>query len=135
MTASTAKTLVRVLSFLPGAFGAWVLLLSVMFFVSALREFVLWELTLGIAFGFFAVYLFRRVYLSWRRPSSEIVREVCGWTAFALLALCSLTVERLNAQGHERVSTGVAIVTLPLVITVFVVLRRRLLAAICGVLI
>jgi len=135
MTASTAKTMVRMLSLLPGAFGALLLLLGVMLCVSALREFVWWHLALGIAFGCFAVYLFRRVYLSGRRPSSEIVREVCGWTAFALLALCSLAVERLDAQGHDRLSTGVAIVALPLVVTVFVVLRRRLLSGIFGVLI
>jgi hypothetical protein len=134
MTASTAKTMVRLLSFLPGVFGALVLLLSVMFCVSAFRELVWWHLALGIAFGCCAVYLFRCVYLSWRRPSSEIVREVCGWTALALLALCSLAVERLDAQGHDRLSTGVAIVALPLVVTVFVTLRRRLLSGIFGVL-
>src|SRR5436190_440535 len=95
MTGSTAKTIVRILSFLPGACGALALLLAVMFCVWVFEEFVWWHLALGIALGCYAVYLFRFVYLSWRRPSSEIVRDVCGWTAFALLALCSLAVEQL----------------------------------------
>ena len=132
MTASAATTMVRVLSFLPGAFGALVLLLSGMVCVSAVREFVWWHLALGIAFGCFALYLFRRVYLSWRRPSSESVREVCGWTAFAVMALCSLAVERLDAQGHEHLSTGVAVLALPLVVTTYVFLKRRLLSGIVG---
>jgi hypothetical protein len=91
-------------------------------------------LALGIGFGGFAVYLFRRVFLSWRRPSADIVREVCGWTAFTVLALCSLAVERLDVQGHDHLSTGFAVVALPLVVTVYVVLRRRLLSGIFGVL-
>ena len=132
MTASNARITLRVLSLLPAAFGLFVLVIATMFCVSAIREFFWWLLALGIAFAVFAVYLFRRMYLAWLRPSAELVREVCGWTAFAVLALCSVIVEHLDEQGFERLSTGVAIVALPLVVTIYIVLRRKLLAGIFG---
>ena len=134
MTTSTAKITLRMLSLLPAAFGIFVLLLAAMFCASMTREFVWWHLALGIVFVIFAIYLFRRTYLAWRRPSAELVREVCGWTAFAVLALCSVIVERLDTEGFNRLSAGVAIVALPLVVTIYVVLRRRLLAGIFGAL-
>lgn len=134
MTASNAKTMLRALSLLPAVFGTFVLLLAVMFCASVMREFFWWHLALGMALVIFAIYLFRRMYLAWRRPSAELVREVCGWTAFAVLILCALIVERLDAQGFERLSTGVAISSLPFVVTIYIVLRRRLLAGIFGAL-
>ncbi len=82
---------------------------------------------LGLSFGGCAVFLFRRALLIWRRPCVEVVAEVCGWTAFAVLAGCSFAVEQLTVYGYDRITVGVAAAGLLVSVAVYRLLKRRLL--------
>jgi hypothetical protein len=127
MTAPTAKTMLRVLSVLPAIFGVFLLVLAVMLWAALVRDFTWWLLALGVAFAVYAFYLFRGVSLGLHRPSEEFVSELCGWVAFAVLGACSLAIKGLDERGFEHLSTGVRVAAFPLTITVYFVLKRRLL--------
>ncbi|MCL4852054.1 MAG: hypothetical protein KJZ78_11830 [Bryobacteraceae bacterium] len=125
VTPSTAKATVRLLSVIPVAFGGLALFLAAMFCASLAGEW--WQCMLGLSFGGSAVFLFRRAFLIWRRPCRQFVSEVCGWTAFAVLAGCSLAVEQLTVYGYDRIAVGVAAAGLLLSVAVYRPLKRRLL--------
>lgn len=126
MTNSSARQVVRGLSLLPAIVAVLCLVLAGMVAASLFHVFVWWHLLLFVAFAGYAVYLFRRAYLCWRRPSRIVVQETCGWLVWAFLALAAFVIGELDSAGHTRLATGAAWVGLPLLATIYFWLTRTL---------